>query len=154
KTTVLGMLKRGGEVRAEVIPSRRRHHIEREIHRHIEERSTVYTDNLASYDELERHGFAHKVVDHAERYVDGRIHTNCLENFWSILKRGLKGTYISVEPFHLFRYLDEQMLRYNLRKKPMNDAARFEHVASHVLGKRLTYAEVTGKVGTTHSLPN
>jgi len=96
----------------------------------------------------------HEVIDHAERYVDGRVHTNGLENFWSLLKRGLKGTYVSVEPFHLFRYLDEQVFRYNLRKKPMDDFARFQHVASHVIGKRLTYAEVTGKVGATDFLPN
>lgn len=82
------------------------------------------------------------------------MHTNTLENFWSLLKRGIRGTYVSVEPFHLFRYLDEQALRYNLRKKPMNDSARFEHVASHILAKRLTYSELTGKVDATHSLPN
>ena len=146
KTTVLGMLKRGGEIRAEVIPNRRRHHIEREIARHVEEDSNVYTDNLASYHELKRRNLYHKVVDHAECYVNGRVHTNTPENFWSILKRGLKGTYISVEPFHLFRYLDKQMFRYNLRKL-RHDALRFDHVASHLLGKRLTYAELTGKVG-------
>ncbi len=76
------------------------------------------------------------------------------ENFWSLLKRGLKGTYVSVEPFHLFRYLDEQVFRYNLAKKPMDDFADSNIVASHVIGKRLTYAEVTGKVGATPSLPN
>ena len=74
-----------------------------------------------------------------------------MENFWSLLKRGLKGTYISVEPFHLFRYIDEQVFRYNNRKKPMDDFARFQHVASHVIGKRLTYAEVTGKHSTTQA---
>jgi len=82
-----------------------------------------------------------------------KVHTNGLENFWSLFKRQLKGTYISVEPFHLFRYLDEQVFRYNFRELA-HDGLRFEHVASHVLGKRLTYAEVTGKVGQTPSLPN
>jgi hypothetical protein len=90
------------------------------------------------------------VIDHASRYVNGRVHTNGLENFWSLLKRGLKGTYIGVEPFHLFRYLDEQSWRYNNRAtkaKPMNDADRFKLALSHIAGRRLTFAEVTGKVG-------
>jgi transposase-like protein len=120
----------------------------------VKEGSEVYTDALLSYQGLDIRGFEHQVVDHAERYVDGKIHTNGLENFWSLLKRGLKGTYVSVEPFHLFRYIDEQVFRYNNRKKPMDDFARFQHVASHVIGKRLTYAEVTGKVGPTPCLPN
>jgi len=87
-------------------------------------------------------------VDHAVEYVNGRVHTNGLENFWSLLKRAINGTYVSVEPFHLFRYLDEQSFRYNNRKN-MNDAQRFDAVLSQVTGKRLTYAEVTGKVGET-----
>ena len=84
--------------------------------------------------------------------MNGRVHTNGLENFWSLLKRGINGTYVSVEPFHLFRYLDEQVFRYNNRatqKNPMNDSDRFSAVLSQVAGKRLTYAEVTGKVGQT-----
>ena len=89
------------------------------------------------------------MIDHAVAYVNGQVHTNGMENFWSLFKRGLKGTYVSVEPFHLFRYLDEQVFRYNQRKQPMNDSGRFEIVLSHVLGKRVTYAELTGKVGTT-----
>ena len=88
--------------------------------------------------------YAHKVVDHAVQYVDGRVHTNGLENFWSLLKRGISGTYVSVEPFHLFRYLDEQTFRYNNRKN-MNDAQRFELAMSNVFGKRLTYSELIGK---------
>lgn len=92
--------------------------------------------------------YAHKVVDHAVEYVNGRVHTNGLENFWSLLKRGIGGTYVSVEPFHLFRYLDEQTFRYNNRKD-MNDSDRFSAVLSQVTGKRLTYAEVTGKVSET-----
>lgn len=85
------------------------------------------------------------MVDHAVEYVNGRVHTNGLENFWSLLKRGINGTYVSVEPFHLFRYLDEQAFRYNNRKE-MNDSDRFSAVLSQVAGKLLTYAEVTGKV--------
>jgi transposase-like protein len=148
KTAVMGILERGGEVRATVIPTRRRHVVEAEIHRHVKAHSAIYSDNLASYDMLKHQNFKHGVVDHAERYVDGQVHTNGLENFWSLLKRQLKGTYISVEPFHLFRYLDEQVFRYNFRELA-HDGLRFEHVASHILGKRLTYAEVTGKVGAT-----
>jgi len=96
--------------------------------------------------------YMHQVIDHAIAYVDGKIHTNGLENFWSLLKRALGGTYVSVEPFHLFRYLDEQSFRYNNRAtkdNPLNDADRFSAVLSQVAGKRLTYAEVTGKVGET-----
>jgi transposase-like protein len=153
KIAVFGILERGGQVRASVIPTRRRHIVEAEIRAHVKANSAIYSDNLMSYNMLKHQGFKHAVVDHAEKYVDGRVHTNGLENFWSLLKRGLKGTYISVEPFHLFRYLDEQVFRYNYRTLE-HDGLRFEHVASHVIGKRLTYAEVTGKVGTTDSLPN
>jgi hypothetical protein len=85
-----------------------------------------------------------KSFDHASQYVDGRVHTNGLENFWSLLKRGISGTYVSVEPFHLFRYLDEQMFRYNNRKT-MDDAARFDLAVSQIVGKRLTFAQLTGK---------
>jgi hypothetical protein len=83
------------------------------------------------------------VIDHAEKYVDGQIHTNGCENFWSLLKRALKGTYVSVEPFHLFRYLDEQAYRFNSRK--MSDGARFLDAAASVFGKRLTFTALTGK---------
>jgi len=147
KTPVFGILERGGEVRASVVPTRRKKSLQAEIRKHVAAGSPVYTDALMSYQGLSP-DYAHKVIDHAEKYVDGRVHTNGLENFWSLLKRGLKGTYVSVEPFHLFLYLDEQLFRYNYRKL-RDDLARFEHVLSHVLGKRLTYAEVTGKVGTT-----
>jgi transposase-like protein len=154
KTPVLGMLERDGELRVTVVPTRRKKVVQEEILGNVELGTNVYTDALLSYYGLEHKGFIHKVIDHAEKYVDGRVHTNGMENFWSLLKRGLKGTYVSVEPFHLFRYIDEQVFRYNNRKKPMDDFARFQHVASHVIGKRLTYAEVTGKVGATDSLPN
>ncbi len=153
KTAVMGILERGGEVRTKVIPSRRKHVVQPEVLANVETGSKVYTDALLSYEGFGKQDFTHKVIDHAVRYVDGRVHTNGMENFWSLLKRGLKGTYVSVEPFHLFRYLDEQVFRYNLRELP-HDGARFEHLASHLFGKRLTYAEVTGKVGATDSLPN
>lgn len=96
--------------------------------------------------------FAHQVIDHAVEYVRGRVHTNGLENYWSLLKRSLSGTYISVEPFHLFRYLDEQSFRYNYRAKkdvPRDDSMRFQKVMSMLSGKRLTFKELTGKVGET-----
>jgi transposase-like protein len=148
KVAVFGMLERGGEVRVNVVPSRRRQALHSEIKAHVKAGSAIYSDNLMSYQGLKGHDYQHQVIDHAEKYVDGQVHTNGLENFWSLLKRGLKGTYISVEPFHLFRYLDEQVFRYNFRKLP-HDGARFEHVASQILGKRLTFAEVTGKTNTT-----
>ncbi len=147
KIPVVGILERGGEVRADVVPTGRKHHLQGHIRANVKPGGEVYTDALLSYQGLDYQGYAHKVIDHAEKYVDGRVHTNGMENFWSLLKRGLKGTYVSVEPFHLFRYIDEQVFRYNNRKKPMDDFARFEHVTSQILGKRLTYAEVTGKVG-------
>jgi transposase-like protein len=147
KTTVLGLLDRKGEVRATVVANRKRAALHGEIEKNVEPGSTVYTDNLMSYLGLPEH-FAHKFIDHAERYVDGKVHTNGMENFWSLLKRGLKGTYISVEPFHLFRYLDEQTWRYNNRAtegNPVNDGDRFQIALSQIGGKRLTYAEVTSK---------
>ena len=147
KVAVMGMLERGGEVRAVVVQSRRKPVLQAEVRKHVEAGSALYTDFLLSYEGLAS-DYAHKVVDHAVEYVNGRIHTNGLENFWSLLKRGINGTYVSVEPFHLFRYLDEQTFRYNNRKN-MNDADRFDMVLSQVAGKRLTFAEVTGKVGET-----
>lgn len=156
KAVVMGILERGGEVRAKVISNRRKPLIHREVRENIAPMSTLLSDRLQSYEGLIR-DYAHYMVDHAERYVDGKVHTNGLENFWSLLKRGLKGTYVSVEPFHLFRYLDEQVFRYNFRatkKNKINDGDRFEHVASHIFGKRLTYEEVTGKTTPTYGLPN
>jgi transposase-like protein len=150
KTPIVGLLERGGEVRAAVVPTRRKHDLQGHIREHVEAGGAVYTDALMSYQGLEHRGYMHKVIDHAERYVDGRVHTNGLENFWSLLKRGLKGTYVSVEPFHLFRYLDEQAWRYNNRAtldNPKNDGERFSLAVSQIVGKRLTYAEVTGKAG-------
>src|SRR5271166_4740355 len=143
KTAVLGILERGGKVRTKVIPNRRKRVLQDEVRKHVTAGSALYTDALMSYDGLVG-DYAHKVVDHAVQYVDGRVHTNGLENFWSLLKRGISGTYVSVEPFHLFRYLDEQSFRYNNRKD-LTDAQRFELGMSQIFGKRLTYAELTGK---------
>jgi transposase-like protein len=149
KQPVWGALERGGEVRTVVIPTTRKKDIQPEVRKHIAEGSNLYTDAVFSYHGMDE--YKHQIIDHAISYVSGQVHTNGMENFWSLLKRGLKGTYVSVEPFHLFRYLDEQVFRYNNRKKPMDDGQRFEHVLSHVLGKRLTYAELTGKVCTTNN---
>jgi transposase-like protein len=146
KTAVMGILERGGKVRVNVVANRKKHLLETEVRAHVKAGSAIYSDNFASYDRLKTFGFRHQVVDHAEKYVDGQIHTNGLENFWSLTKRALKGTYISVEPFHLFRYLDEQVYRYNNRKLA-HDGERFKLAMSQIVGKRLTYKEVTGKEG-------
>jgi len=148
KVVTFGMLERGGEVRAMVLPNNRRHHLHDEIRRHVRAHSAIYSDALMSYQGLRDYSFAHQVIDHAERYVDGQVHTNGLENFWSLLKRGLKGTYISVEPFHLFRYVDEQVFRYNNRATKheyISDLARFFRVMRHIVNRRITYQELTGK---------
>jgi hypothetical protein len=113
------------------------------VNKHVEAGSALYSDALLSYEGLSGR-YAHQVIDHAVAYVDGQVHTNGLENFWSLLKRGINGTYVSVEPFHLFRYLDEQAFRYNNRKD-MDDAARFELVMGSVFGKRLTWNQLTGR---------
>jgi transposase-like protein len=151
KTAVMGFLERGGQVKTAVIPNRKTGAIQGNVRKHVEAGAALYTDSLMSYQGLGSE-YAHAVVDHAVQYVNGQIHTNGLENFWSLLKRGINGTYVSIEPFHLFRYLDEQTFRYNNRAtkdNPLNDSDRFSLVLSQVAGKRLTYAEVTGKVGET-----
>jgi hypothetical protein len=148
KEPIVGVLERGGEVRAAVVPTRRKRELQGHIEQHVEKGGAVYTDALMSYIGLQKCGYEHEVIDHAFRYVNGRVHTNGMENFWSLLKRGLKGTYVSVEPFHLFRYLDEQIWRYNNRSKkerPFNDGQRFDLALAGILGKRITYSELTGK---------
>jgi transposase-like protein len=156
KTAVMGILERGGNVRTIVVPNRRKSSLQAEVRKNVEAGAALYTDFLLSYEGLAGE-YQHKVVDHAVEYVNGRVHTNGLENFWSLLKRGLHGTYVSVEPFHLFRYLDEQEFRYNNRgnkEAPVTDFDRFKMVLSHVAGKRLTYEHLTGKdmVGETAAL--
>jgi transposase-like protein len=101
----MGVLERDGKVRLAHVPNRRKEQVQGHLKNHVAAESALYADALLSYDGLRR-DFAHKV--HAEKYVDDRVHTNGLENFWSLLKRGISGTYVSVEPFHLFRYLDVQ----------------------------------------------
>src|SRR5579863_4471252 len=141
KAIVFGLLEREtGKVRTSVVGTRRKHHLHATIRENVEPKAALYTDALKSYDGLDE--YTHKVVDHAETYVDGVVHTNRLENFWSLLKRSIKGTYVSVEPFHLFRYLDEQSFRYNERKS--TDQERFQKVLGSISGKRLTYARVRG----------
>ncbi|MGD0498249.1 MAG: IS1595 family transposase [Bryobacteraceae bacterium] len=147
KAVVMGLLKRGGQVRATVIEDREKTTLQPIVEKHVRKGSNVYTDELVSYWGLDSK-FVHQVINHAEAYVDGQIHTNGLENFWSLLKRSLKGTYVAVEPFHLFRYIDEQAFRYNNRKD-MTDWDRFDLAVSQIVGRRLTYAELTGKVGET-----
>ena len=143
KELVVGLLDREtGKVRVKHVANRRRGTLQQEVRANVEPGSEVFTDELASYIGLDK-DYVHKFVNHAEKYVEGNVHTNGIENFWSLLKRGLKGTYVSVEPFHLFRYLDEQAFRYNERKG--NDGDRFVEAASTAFGRRLTYKELIGQ---------
>ena len=148
KTPVMGILERSKDgksrVRTSVIPNRKKTAIQGEVRKHVEAGSALYTDFLLSYEGLAGE-YAHKVVDHAVEYVHGNVHTNGLENYWSLLKRTISGTYVSVEPFHLFRYLDEQAYRFNNRND-MSDGDRFDLAVRQIVGKRLTWAEATGKV--------
>ena len=144
KTAVLGFKQRkDGTVRAMVVPGRGRITLQPRVYANVEPGSTLYTDLHHGYTGPLEEDYGHEVVDHAIEYVRGQVHTNGLENFWSLLKRGLKGTYISVQPFHLFRYLDEQVYRFNKRKA--NDLTRFLWVLGAVSGRRLTYASLIGK---------
>jgi hypothetical protein len=147
KTAVLGLLERHGpdghsRVRAGTVKDRQRKTLDPIVRENVEPGSEVMTDALKSYAALEDE-YIHEFIDHAETYVRGKVHTNGIENFWSLLKRALGGTYVSVEPFHLFRYVDEQAFRFNARKA--NDSGRFVRVSGQVVGKRLTYKNLTGK---------
>jgi transposase-like protein len=148
KTAVQGILDRElRQIRCKVIPNVRRETLQNEILKNVKYGSEVYTDSAVGYDALRRR-FVHDTVNHVEQYVKGQVHTNGLENFWSLFKRNLRGTYVSVEPFHLDRYLDEQVFRYNNRAtkdNPLNDADRFYLAMSQISGRRLTYAKLTGK---------
>ncbi len=150
KAAVLGILDRESrQVRAKVVPNVKRETLQKEILQNVKYGSAVYTDQAVAYDTLHRR-YIHETVNHAETYVRGQVHTNGLENFWSLMKRNLSGTYVAVEPYHLDRYLDEQMFRFNNRAtkdNPLNDSDRFLLALSQVAGKRLTYAELTGKEG-------
>jgi hypothetical protein len=147
KTLVLGILQRASEdrpkkIRASVIPDRSKPVIREHIIPTVEAGSSIYSDDAGLTWTVE--GFTHEVVNHAETYVRDNVHTNSLENFWSLLKRSIGGTYVSVEPFHLFRYVDEQAFRFNFRK--MTDGERFTEAMRQIVGRRLTYEELTGKV--------
>lgn len=142
KAIVAAVMERGGRVKAAVVDKRRKHQLHSLVRENVQVGSELFTDALKSYDGL-TDDFTHQVIDHAEAYVDGNVHTNHCENFWSLLKRGINGTYISVEPFHLFRYLDEQAFRYNERE--LTDAERFEIVVGRAAGRRLTWDKLTGR---------
>jgi len=149
KTIVMGMLDRESrQVRARVIPNVKRETLQNAILSQIEGGSAVYTDGYQGYDNLAAQQFIHETVTHVDEYVRGQVHTQGIENFWSLLKRSLKGTYVAVEPFHLDRYVDEQVFRFNNRatkENPLTDADRFSAALMQIVGKRLTYAELTGR---------
>lgn len=142
KTVVLGIRERGGDVRAKVIPNTKKRTMHTEIKANVEPGSALYTDTMKGYLGLSDE-FDHATIDHAIGYVDGRVHTNGLENFWSLLKRGLQGTYVSVDPSHLWRYLDERCFTYNQRE--LDDYGRFATVLRDIAGRRLTYAKLIGR---------
>jgi transposase-like protein len=143
KAVVVGMLERGGKVKTAVLAHRRQSGPERLVREMVEPGTEVHTDEFVGYRNL-KDGYIHKVINHLEGYVKENVHTNGIENFWSLLKRGLNGTYIAVEPFHLFRYVDEQVFRYNHRKH-MDDGQRFDLAVRQIVGKRLTWNQLTGK---------
>jgi transposase-like protein len=146
KTIVMGMLERGGKVRARVIADRKLHNMQPLMDENIHPGSHVITDEHTNYPIIAgENDLVHEIINHIEGYVRGHIHTNGIENFWSCLKRGLNGTYISVEPYHLDRYVDEQVFRFNLRKNH-TDAQRFKAVLKDIVGRRLTYSELTGRL--------
>jgi len=148
KTAIMGMFDRTSrEVRAKVVPNTRRETLQREILDGIHFGSRIYTDQAVAYDSLKAK-YVHETVNHADEYVRGQVHTNCLENFWSLTKRNLAGTYVAVEPFHLDRYLDEQMFRFNNRVNK-SDQQRFNKVLTQVANRRLTYADLTGTGSAT-----
>jgi transposase-like protein len=148
KVIVGGILDRETrKVRTQILENRERTTLHALVKDNVEFGSQLSTDDCHSYWGLDKE-YAHGIVDHAKEYVNGQVHTNGLENFWSLVKRGLKGTYISVEPFHLFRYLDEQVFRYNNRatkKKFISDFDRFAMVTDCILGKRITYEQLIGR---------
>jgi len=148
KTAVFGMLDRETrQVRAQVVPNVKRETLQKAILDGVGFGSTIYTDGWPGYDGLKASGFVHDTVNHMEEYVRGQVHTQAIENFWSLLKRGLNGTYVAVEPYHMDRYLDEQMFRFNNRIGH-NDSTRFMKALSQVVCRRLTYSELTGKEAT------
>jgi transposase-like protein len=150
----MGMRTRNSrEVRAMVIPNAKRETLQSKILENVGWGSRIYTDQHLGYEGLNAtHLFVHKTVNHMVEYVRGEVHTQGIENFWSLLKRTLKGTYVAVEPFHLDAYLNEQVFRFNNSGKKMNDTLRFEKAMRNVAGHRLTYNELTGTgSATSHS---
>jgi transposase-like protein len=157
KTIVQGILDRNlRQVRAAVVPNVNRETLQSQILKNVKYGTRVFTDNAVAYDHGMQWRFVHDVVNKTEAYVRGQVHVNGVENFWSLLKRSLRGTYVAVEPFHLARYVDEQVFRFNnrsTRETPRNDADRFKLVMSQVLGHRLTYSDLTGKSESPHHAP-
>jgi len=153
KAIVMGMLERDGKVAARVVPDRKKDALRAVLDEIVDRDSVVYTDEHTGYMGL-KDAFTHQIVNHLETYVNGTVHTQGIENFWSCLKRGLNGTYVSLEPFHLFRYVDEEAFRFNNRKdmngNKVPDAVRFAEAMSRVAGRRLTYSELTGKSDSPH----
>ncbi len=146
KVAVVGLLDRHGkdgtsQIRTAIVAGRKKDHLQPVVRQHVEAGAALHTDAHFSYQGLGS-DYVHNVIDHAEAYVDGEVHTNGLENFWSLLKRAIRGTYVNVEPFHLFRYLDEQAFRFNHRKG--TDAMRFALALKGIINKRLTYVALTG----------
>jgi len=146
KTAVMGLLERKGRVLAKVIERTDRETLYAEVKSNVEKDSNLFTDEWRSYRGLDEN-YIHEVINHGIEYVKGNVHTNGIENFWSLLKRTIKGTYVSVEPFHLGRYLDEQVFRFNERKG--KDKDRFLKAVGGVSGKRLTYKELTKAAAQT-----
>jgi transposase-like protein len=143
KAIVQGVLERGGEVRAEVVDETTALRLQSNVRRWVSEGSAVYTDEATAYIGLERWGFGHKAVNHSIEYVSGDVSTNALENFWSILKRALKGTQIHVEPEHLHRYVNERAFAYNHRAE--SDLTRMRLAVEGTRNRRLTWASLTGQ---------
>jgi transposase-like protein len=149
KTAVLGLLEREvgdkpSRVRCKVMKRVRVPDIDPTVRANVEKGSEIITDKFSSYYKLPDE-YVHNVIDHAVSYAEGHVHTNCLENFWSLLKRALRGTYVNVEPFHLFRYMDEQAFRFNERKD--DDKGRFLKAIANFSGKRLMYSKLIGQSG-------
>jgi transposase-like protein len=148
KTAVQGLLDRDlRQVRAKVLPNMKRETLQEAILENVTPFAKVYTDEASGYEGLSKN-YVHKVINHTLEYVRGQVHTQGIENFWSLLKRGLRGTYVAVEPFHLDAYVTEQIFRYNNRAtkdNPLDDGDRFMLLVTQIVGRRLTYAELTGK---------
>lgn len=160
KVVVMGALQRSGDhgpsqVQAEIIENRHINTMHDVVKKNVHPGSTLYSDEFSAYAGLEKE-YDHEVINHAYEYVQGLVHTQGMENFWSLLKRGLGGTYVSVEPFHLHRYISEQAFRFNNRgnkKNPVTDSDRFDLAVRQIVGKRITYKELTGKTMVGASEP-